>query len=355
MPSKTARDVLAELPDADPLEVGKLRTKLDKLDAELKRERKARETAEKQLADLTAQAELFANLPKPKPRRIKAPAKKPSGQAAAWYLTTDWHSEECIDPGTVNGLNEYNLEIAEARIARGFEKFLLMLGMASHVSRFDELGLWFGGDLVNGYIHEELEETNFLGPAEAADWVQDRAAAGIDLLLRETKLPLRIVCSRGNHGRSTKRKRISTDYKSSWEYLIYRGLERAYRGNSRIEWTHERGYHSILSVHDWRVRFHHGDHLKYYGGVGGLSIPVNKSIAAWNKSIRCDLDVFGHWHQWLVTKHFVSVGCVCGYNAYAASIKAEYQEPSQGFLVIDRERGVTLTDEIFVGKPRERP
>jgi hypothetical protein len=45
------------------------------------------------------------------------------------------------------------------------------------------------------------------------------------------------------------------------------------------------------------IRFHHGDYIKFNGGVGGISIPVeNKSIELeWCS--RAALDVFGHFHQ----------------------------------------------------------
>lgn len=333
---------------------------LAKLEQELRQsketaaaERKARQVAEDHAATLSGMLDIATATGKVKPRAIKAQRKTGSGKTSALLLATDWHSEENIDGETIGGLNEFHLTEADSRIARLFPKFLRMIDVAERMAPVEDLTLWLGGDLINGYIHEELQESNFLGPAEAIHWVQDRVAGGIDMLLRETKLPLRIVCNYGNHGRSTQKRRVSTGYKTSWEWLAYKNLERTYAKERRVTWNIAKGYFAEEAIQGQRVRFHHGDNIRFQGGVGGITIPVNKAIAQWNKAKPADLDIFGHYHQWIADWRFISVGCLCGYNAYAQSIKAEYQPPTQGFAVLDRERGLTAALKVFVDEPKK--
>jgi hypothetical protein len=80
-----------------------------------------------------------------------------------------------------------------------------------------------------------------------------------------------------------------------------------------------------------------------------LSIPVEKSIASWNKSPnRADLDLFGHWHQYQQNRHWLCNGSLIGYNAYALSIKASFEPPTQTYFLLDKKRGRTMTSPIYL-------
>jgi len=102
-----------------------------------------------------------------------------------------------------------------------------------------------------------------------------------------------------------------------------------------IRFKVEVGYHNFVRVGDFTIRFHHGDAVRYQGGVGGLTIPLNKAIDAWNKNIHADLDVLGHWHQTIDLPHAVVNGSLIGFNAYAIKIKATYEVAQQSFFIVD--------------------
>jgi hypothetical protein len=98
------------------------------------------------------------------------------------------------------------------------------------------------------------------------------------------------------------------------------------------------------------VRFHHGHGLKYLGGVGGLTIPANKSIDKWNQGVWADLDVFGHYHTLFDGRNFLSNGSQVGYNGFAAYVvKAPYQPPMQWLTLFDKKRGRTASWPIMLG------
>lgn len=284
----------------------------------------------------------------PRKKHISITQAKSRLPATAVVVLTDWHAEENVDPQTINGLNEYNLQIAEKRISRTFQKAIYLLEASRVVAKIDTMVLALLGDLITGHIHEELAEDNHLSPTEATLFVQDMLATGIDLILEKANInKLVIPCCYGNHGRTTKKPRCATGYKHSYEWLLYQQLSKYYQNNPKITFSISKGYHNYVETQGRIIRFHHGDGLRYQGGVGGISIPVNKSIAQWNKGYTSHLDVFGHWHQFLHTSRWISCPTLMGYNAWALNIKAEFEEPAQVYFVLDEEHGVTEVKKIF--------
>ena len=328
--------------------VRRLSSQLRRTSDELKHEKAARAQAEEELVDLADFEQLVhATQDNVKIRRYSEAKKRTGGKATAIFCATDWHAEENVDPATVNGLNEYNLTIARERIQRTFQKFVRLLEFSRGMCNIKDAVLWLGGDLINGYIHEELQEANFLGPADAILWAQSEVAAGLQYLLDNTDLTFVVTGSIGNHGRTTHRTRSATAAQNSWEWVAYNNLAWHFKSEPRVSWQLDRSYHNLIDVQGHPIRFHHGDAIRYQGGVGGITIPVNKAIAQWNKAKVARFDIFGHWHQFLTTWNFVSVGCLVGHNAYAIRIKADYQRPTQGFVVIDREHGPIMSLPVF--------
>jgi hypothetical protein len=328
-----------------------LESKLVATQATLRLERQKRAQAETELAHAERSLEtVLATKDRVGRRKLRPGGRVSRGQATAILCCNDWHVEGCVTRESVDGANEFNLAIADHRIRRTWQKALYLLDFARHISNIRDLVVWLGGDLINGTIHEELEESNFLGPAEAVLYVQDHVSMGLDLLLREAKVDsITVVTSYGNHGRTTKKRRISTGYRHSWEWLAYNNLARHYRQTPKIAFKIEQGYHNWLNIQGYDVRFHHGDAIRFAGGVGGVTIPLRKKIAQWNKRKKAHLDVLGHFHQFIDGWDFVGCGCLVGYDAYALEIGAEFQQPTQTFLVIDRDYGKVLACPVFCG------
>jgi len=79
---------------------------------------------------------------------------------------------------------------------------------------------------------------------------------------------------------------------------MYHNIALYFKDDPRITFQISDGYHSFVYCYGWNVRFHHGHHIRYGGGVGGLTIPANKAIAQWNKGVPdkliADMDIWGH-------------------------------------------------------------
>ena len=281
---------------------------------------------------------------KPKSKKLKI-AESENTEATVIAVASDWHVEETVDPKTINGLNEYNLDIAEQRIKNFFNNIVKLTNVQRGGAKIDNLVLILGGDLMTGYIHEELREGNGLSPTQTVLWLQDKIASGLSLLSDHFG-QIDIPCVYGNHGRTTIKPRHSTGAANSYEWMLYHILRKQLSG--KANWHISDGYHQLLEIYGRTLRVHHGDGLKYQGGIGGLTIPVEKAIASWNKGIPADLDIFGHWHQSQQNPKWVSNGSLIGFNAYSVAIKAPYEPPTQTLFLLDKRHGRTGTFPIFV-------
>lgn len=280
-----------------------------------------------------------------KPREIKSGARE-----AAWVaLASDWHIEESVDPGKVNGVNSYNIQIARHRVERYFAGVSWLANYHADEFKLRDGLLWLGGDLITGHLREENLEDNECSPVQAIanlhGWIRD----GIRYTLKTTPTEkLRVVCNSGNHGRLTHKKRHATQEANSLEWLLYHFLANEFKDDKRIEFVLPQGAHTYVQIYDWTVRFHHGDDAKYGGGVGGIMIPIRKAIQRWQTVRHAHLTCMGHFHQYTDVEDLTINGSLIGYNPYALAIGAQYEEPTQAFFLMDSRRGKTMPAKVWV-------
>jgi hypothetical protein len=287
-----------------------------------------------------------------KPREIKMPSSARSSKTTVVVQASDWHFEENVDSASVNHMNAYNVKIAEKRMDTFWAKTLTLLNAHREHSDITEMILHLGGDFLTGHIHDDLVEAAELSPNEAVFFLIKRLQADIAAFHKAAGLKrLIIVCSDGNHGRTTKDRRVATRLKHSWEWLLYKVMELHFDGVKGVEFHVAEGYHTYIKCYDKLLRFHHGDAIRYGGGVGGITIPVKKAIAEWNKSKPAYYDFFGHYHQCVDVGNFVCNGSMIGYNAFAIQIKAAYEPPTQSFTLINSKRGNEGTLKILLDDP----
>ena len=191
-------------------------------------------------------------------------------------------------------------------------------------------------------------ENNLLSPIDETIFAQNLLASGNEFLLKDKSLKKIIVpCHSGNHSRINRDRRISTEAGNSLEYYMYHQLANHFRNEKRVKFIVSEGYHSYLNIYTKVIRFSHGHAIRYAGGVSGISLPIAKAINQWNKLKHADIDCLGHYHQMLDGGNFISNGSNIGYNAFALSIKASYEEPKQAFFLMDKRRGKTIVAPIL--------
>jgi len=256
-------------------------------------------------------------------------------ESTAFAVLSDIHFEENVKSESVMGLNEFNVAIAKQRLNQFFYRVAKMLKKEQMQTKIDTLCLAILGDLISNYIHEELMESNEMPPSEALLECINEIAGGIRYLLKNSDVKLDIVCMTGNHGRSTKRVHVSNESGNSIEFIAYHFLAKVFIKEKRVKFSIPKSYLCYYQAKGFVVAFHHGHFVKFQGGIGGLTIPINKAIAQWQKLRHADLYVSGHFHQFVDGGNFIVNGSIIGYNAYALSIKAGFEKPKQVFFLVN--------------------
>jgi hypothetical protein len=295
-----------------------------------------------EVARLTTELDAFRFVSRG-PKIIKAPSTKgrnPKQRAgAAVLLCSDWHVEEPVYPEMVNGMNEYNLVIADERISR------LEKGAAWLVNdpRFDLRTMVVGllGDLISGYIHDELVESNLLSPQEGIVWLLDRVEKMLRRLaiLCPTVERFIVPCTSGNHGRATQKQRVSTREANSNEQVLYQTLARVMRDDPRFEFQIAAGHWVHVDCMGFDLAFTHGDTFKYGGGVGGITIPIKRGINRQFAGRKVHQFNMGHFHTRTADGKINVNGSLIGYSNYSEFIHAEPEPPVQSFYIVDAKHG----------------
>lgn len=266
-------------------------------------------------------------------------------------MCSDWHIEERVDLKKVNGINQYNLEIADKCIAKLAEAFA---SMVADSVRFDcrTAVIALMGDLITGTIHEELLESNFLSPQRAQVWLLDRVEKMLRTILALCPHLDRIIvtCNSGNHGRATHKQRVSTREDNSLEMVVYQTLARIFRDEKRLEFIFADGEWIELDVMGYRIAITHGDSFNYGGGVGGMMIPIRRGITRQFAGREFHQYLMGHFHKRTDDGDVQINGSMIGYGPYSQRIHAKPEPRQQTWFMIDSERGKSITAPIWLPK-----
>lgn len=271
------------------------------------------------------------------------------GAAVAVALLSDVHCEERVDAIDVPGThNVYNPDVCKRRIAQYAQRVVLLIQAQRHLTKIDTLVLAILGDIITGFLHDDNKESNYLSPTQAVLFALELLTGVIEHLLEhgEFKKLVLVACC-GNHGRTTVKPRAKTAITMNLEWMMYQLLQSKFEGDSRIEWHIADGAHVYLDINGKVCRFFHGDDVNYQGGVGGLSIPLLKATAQWDRIKYADLNFLGHFHSCRSFGSCIVNGSVMGYNAYALKAKCPFEPPKQAFTLIDSQRGLSLFADVW--------
>jgi len=278
--------------------------------------------------------------------KINLSNKRDQGTPIIQY--SDWHVEEKIEKVTTGGRNEFNPDIARKRSQVLATNTLKLIKKERQDLDIKQLVVCLGGDFINNYLHDHDVQMNFMSPVEATMFAKE--------LLKQTLLTLAhnaqvdkivLLCVRGNHGRLTKRMQSSNDYKMNLEAILYHTLKQELNDDI-FEWHIPESELAYIDVYGKNIRAFHGHQVNYQGGVGDITIPINKAIMKWDKTNKADWNLMHHYHSyWMPTRNTSLNGSLCGWNSYALSIGAPYEQALQTFHLLDAKRGFTTRMPIL--------
>lgn len=269
-------------------------------------------------------------------------------------FASDWHWGEVVDPRQINGVNEYNIEIAHRRARRMVSTAITLL--QEHMVRPDYPGivLALGGDMMSGDIHEELSETNAMPVMPALvdlfgvlTWCIETLADAFDNVF--------VPCVTGNHGRNTHKPRAKGRNYSNFDWLLYTFLQKRFENDRRVRFLIPDGSDAHWRLYGTRYCMTHGDQFRGGDGMIGALGPIirgDHKKRSRNGQIDMGYDVLmlGHWHQLIQLQRLIVNGSLKGYDEYAASGNFGFERPQQALWITHPEHGITFSMPVHVDK-----
>ncbi len=351
-----ARGLTADTPVTDEQE--KLRIANRRLQADLKLLQKEHDSAE---AIRTEIFNLASRSPEP-PAWLTGASHKVGSRGVPTTIWSDWHYGEVVRPEEVGGVNEFNTEIAEARIKRLVDTTvdLSYNHMGRAKKQYPGAVVMLGGDMMTGDIHDEITQTNDRTPQQQINGLTDALASALEKMASSFG-KLYVPCVVGNHGRDSKKPRTKGRVYTSHEWVIYTNLERYFRKSKHISIHVPPESDAHFKVYNHKYLLTHGDSLGVKGGDGiiGAIGPIMRGTIKTGRSeahIGRDFDtiVMGHWHQTLWLPGCIVNSSLKGYDEFARLVlRAPYSRPAQSLWFTHPEHGLTAKWEVFLEGQRQ--
>lgn len=275
--------------------------------------------------------------------------KKYLNEATVIVQISDGHFGKIIQPSTVNGLNEYNPDIARKRMDKLAENTIRLIKKERQDTRIDNVCIVLGGDFIdNSQLHQGGEMTNALSPMEEILFSRELLHKYIKTISEYGEFKkIMIPCIRGNHSRQTKKVIAAIDYRMNYETVLYNILKQDFSDN-RFNWLIPDSELQEFEIYEKRFRAFHAHQVRYGGGIGGLTIPLNKYIMRQDQINPCSYNFIHHFHNYsFPTSKSTLNGSICGLDPYAFSLGCDYQPAMQSFQLVDKKRGMTVRIPIM--------
>lgn len=285
-----------------------------------------------------------------KPKRS---SKSPGIPLTMW---SDWHWAEVVEPAQVNGVNAYNLEIAQARVRRLVERTITLLRHHMVHPQYEGIVVNLGGDMLSGNIHEELVSTNAVPIMAAVVDLWGVLEWALKALAEEFGR-VAVFCVTGNHGRDTKKIQAKDRAFTSFDWLVYAHLQHVFRKDKRVTIVAPQAPDILYAVYDHRFLLTHGDQFRGGDGMIGHIGPVkrgHRKKLARNSEIGHEFDcmIHGHFHSYSPGDRIIGNGSLIGYNEYAASGNFEFELPRQALWITNPQHGITYHLPVYVDEPK---
>jgi hypothetical protein len=259
---------------------------------------------------------------------------------------SDFQWGETIDPANMDGINAFDVAIAEARYRTVIERTIDISFEHLPKNKYNGIVYLRGGDMISGDIHEELRETNELSAIPAVRSLVQAETWGIRQLA-DAFGRVHVISVPGNHGRYQKKpptKRISDNYDtmSAW------WLEDIHRADSRFTWQTAGATDAVFDLHGRLYLATHGDNIGSSGGQGFIG-PAATIMRGMKKTmdeyarrgVALSKMFVGHFHTAYDLGYGWSNGSLPGYSDYARSYRMTPEPPVQWLLFFHPRYGAT--------------
>lgn len=268
---------------------------------------------------------------------------------------SDFHWGEVVNLEEMNGINEFNLEIARQRLQRLVANSIDVLKNHIAFAEFPGVILLLGGDMVSGDIHEELRITNDKPIMPVLFDLFDNMVWAINQYA-DAFGNVTIYTAFGNHGRAGD-KRFKSAAETNFDWMLYNMLERHYKaiGEKRVTFHISNSFDIHYKVYNQHYLLTHGDRIGSGGGNGiiGMLGPVirgaKKIVSNYNiRGVEIGTVVMGHWHNRVPLDMVRVNGTLKGYDEFAMGNRFDPSPPVQDMWITHPRHGITLSAPIIL-------
>lgn len=278
---------------------------------------------------------------------ISVPEDPHKEESVPILLLSDLHCGQVVKASAVNGLNEFNPDIFDDRLDAVFRNALKVIEGQRSTMTIREAVVWLGGDLIEGELHGDAVQNQTLTTTQQIVRCEKALVRGLDYLLEHSGLERILVpCNVGNHGRNTK-KQQSNATENSYEHLAYCSMRRHYREEPRLEWFIADADCLYLDVYGKRLRFFHGDSVRYNGGAAGPLWNVDKHVKNLDQTMPADHTFHGHFHSLSFGSRATGNGSLPGCAPYGLQSGYRIERPQQGMRFLHSHKGFVGSFPIF--------
>lgn len=295
--------------------------------------------------------EKLSNLIRPiEPLKITHKTQKADSPVVAVMQISDSHMGAVQNPSEIEGFNEFNPEICEARNLDYAAKFVNWVGMHRHGYAINECAVIVTGDLISGDIHEELKVTNaFPSPEQCVRAAEVLTRQIITIVPNFSKVTVHFLVE-DNHARLTKKPQAKEAGINSLNYVVGKIAEIYLQRLPNVDFRIYPMFEKVINVNGRQYLISHGHKIMGWMGVPWYSIErkVSRESSARMQIIMNDLNaakqigfhkyIFGHWHTPFDSTLYACCGSVQGCDAYDHSA-GRYSPPSQSSWMVHPKHG----------------
>lgn len=272
-------------------------------------------------------------------------------------MLSDLHLDEVVSLNEVMGMNMYNRDIAEMRLAKVFNSIVKIADDWHSGITVDGLVLQWGGDLFAGIIHDELRRTNAAPILDTLDHWIDPMVQGVQMMAEHFgKVYIPVVV--GNHGRYDRKPLAKLRARENYEWFFAKTVARvcAERKIKGVTFDVSDSADATYMTYGFRKMLTHGDQASGGSGWGGIMSPIMRLDDKKQKrqaAVKLPYDYMdiGHWHTYTVMPRGLINGSMVGYDEYAFLNNFGFEVPQQGMYLMTPEHGRTFTAPIFCQDP----
>jgi len=264
---------------------------------------------------------------------------------------SDLHHGEVVNPDEIGGVNNFNMQISEARINNVVNKAISLTNNYFRNPQYSGAVMIFGGDMVSGNIHDELRETN---GALIMDVVLDltRILTEQIVKVRDVFGKVYIPCVVGNHGRLDKKPRAKGGVKDNFDWLIYKIVQQNFANDKRVTVDVSDGFDKRFDVFSHRFLLTHGNQFKAGNAIAGPVMGWKRGELKKKKNYEnignaFDTMIMGHFHSLTYANGLIVNGSTKGMDEWCWSMNFEFERPQQALWIVNPDGNITYKMEVF--------